>query len=735
MLKRCAALTIAILVTFNLTCCGRINPGPNQRDKTKDDKTSIFTINTDNEAYNIIAGEIDKITGSLSSDQKASSLAEEFYKADAETRTIMALDLADDMAMAQFFGIITDDMLIMAGNAVKAYPHPLLLNNFATMLADRGNATDSLFFLLQAAAQDPENPVLLTNIANVYLELDDVDAAERYAKLALAAQSDFGPAYQVLTTVHLKNNDSVLAAETMVKSATHCFNDVTEYHFQSFLNAVEELDPQKDEYPLKEEFIKELYEIASKNVDTKDINSYVDTPGAQIKIKPFPQITSAENLMASYKYLDEEYWKYVQKETEAKLRYYEYEYAVDDYLNDTNWDNSSNEGEYEVKKNVRQIYAFKVLQSYYIFKLEQCKNKYFDLLEAITEEKTESYERIYEKYAAQMEELNKTYENSDGMKWDYSLELYKAEVNHWNEVLNNNKRFATNMISTSQKYYNETKQILEEYWLRAGGLLTYINNEEIFEQFNHEREIAVYYYLPFALDWIKTYATSLIADAQELKVAEMEMEMMQAAIQGMQYSGGEGVEIEQESRSEELVPEIEREAFTEYPESSDMGKIGIEEGIFGFGFSAQYDGESYDLKLDTPVYTLQGTKNTHTGHTMATAMFGVKAEAAYDWLKDSKTIQNKLEKSGKVGRALSAIGKLDLGYTNDTNISEYVVMDSNNRIIDRGILYTREKGYEGLGLGRSEKVVVRKSYMTGIAVKRKTTKYKFMFATYETGAK
>ena len=93
--------------------------------------------------------------------------------------------------------------------------------------------------------------------------------------------------------------------------------------------------------------------------------------------------------------------------------------------------------------------------------------------------------------------------------------------------------------------------------------------------------------MPFALDWIKTYATSLIADAQELKVAEMEMEMMQAAIQGMQYSGGEGVEIEQESRSEELVPEIEREAFTEYPESSDMGKIGIEEGIFGFGFSAQ----------------------------------------------------------------------------------------------------------------------------------------------------
>ena len=36
----------------------------------------------------------------------------------------------------------------------------------------------------------------------------------------------------------------------MVKSAKHCFNDITIHHFDSFLEAVAELDPEVDEYPL-----------------------------------------------------------------------------------------------------------------------------------------------------------------------------------------------------------------------------------------------------------------------------------------------------------------------------------------------------------------------------------------------------------------------------------------------------------------------------------------------------
>jgi hypothetical protein len=709
MARRYTALLMAFLLVFNLTGCGGDNTEASEHE---DDKTDMIAIKTDNEAYNIIAEEIDKSIKSLSINYDAYPIAKEFEEADLDEKIAMAMDLADDMAMAQFLGVVTDEMLVMGGNAVKAYPHPLLLNNYATILADIGNASDALFFLLQAAAQDPENPLLLTNIANVYIELDDFGAAERYAKLALSAQNDFGPAYQVLTTVHLKNNDSILAAETMVKSAKHCFNDVTEYHFKAFLYAVDELDPETDEYPLKEEFIKDLYGIASQNVDTRDISSNIDTPGTQIAIKPFPQITGADNLMKSYDYLKEEGLKLARNQGDALDRYAGLEYADEDYLDDLYLDDISNDGVYPVKKNLRQIYAYKVLRSYYIFKLEQCRSKYMNQLLSISEDYMDKYININESHSS-------------------TSNSAAAKVKYYQDVLDNSKHFAPSIISTSQAYYNETKQILEEYWLRTGGLLQYINNEEIFEQYNTERELDVYEYLPEALNWLESHALDILSNANNSNIALVELAMEQ----GTQSSDSVQEDTEQDFDGDDMVPSIEREAFTVYPESSDMGKIGIEEGLFGFDFSMQYDGESYNLQLDTPVYSLQGTKNIYSGHTMAAAMFDVRAEVVYDWLKDSKTIQNKLEKSGKAGKALALIGKLDLGYKNGTNISQYVVMDSNGRVIDRGILYTREKGYEGLGLGRSEKVEVRKSYMTGVAVKRKTTKYKFMFATYETPGK
>lgn len=209
---------------------------------------------------------------------------------------LLALELADDMAMATTFGLINDEILAISHEAVMIYPNALLLNNYATMLNSVGHQDNALFFYTLALQQEPNNPILLTNIANVYLERENYEAARDFATQALQAMDDFGPAYQVLTTVHLHDGHYELAAETMVKSAKYNFNDGTMHHFDSFLEAVQQLDPTQDDYPLHKKFIDELYATASTQIDTLDINTTVDTPASQITLPKFPTIVSEKHL-------------------------------------------------------------------------------------------------------------------------------------------------------------------------------------------------------------------------------------------------------------------------------------------------------------------------------------------------------------------------------------------------------------------------------------------------------
>ena len=170
-----------------------------------------------NEEYMEFIEKVDDAILGFSLEDIESERAKEFMNASAEKQSELAMELADDIARANFMGVSNDEIMGLAGTAVKAYPHPLLLNNFATMVLEEWGPEEALYFYTLAAAQEPENPVILTNLANVYLELENYTEAKQYADLAVSASNDYGPAYQVLTTLHLKDENSQLAAETMVK--------------------------------------------------------------------------------------------------------------------------------------------------------------------------------------------------------------------------------------------------------------------------------------------------------------------------------------------------------------------------------------------------------------------------------------------------------------------------------------------------------------------------------------
>jgi hypothetical protein len=82
-----------ISMVFNLAGCRGDNIEANENE---DEKADMFQIKTDNEAYNIIAEEVDKSIKSLSINYDAYPIAKEFEEADLDEKIAMAIDLADD---------------------------------------------------------------------------------------------------------------------------------------------------------------------------------------------------------------------------------------------------------------------------------------------------------------------------------------------------------------------------------------------------------------------------------------------------------------------------------------------------------------------------------------------------------------------------------------------------------------------------------------------------------------
>lgn len=725
-----------------------------------DDRNAVFDGKV--EEYNQLAAKIDQMIELLSLD--ASSLppaSKESGKADPANNSKLALELADDMAYAQFFDLVTDDMLVKAGDAVKAYPHPLLLNNYASLLDGRGKAEEALFFFQLALNQDPDNPVLLTNAANVYIELDDFEAAQQHAKKALLTANDFGPAYQILTTVHLKNEHSELAAETMVKSAKHSFNEITMHHFDSFLDAVADLDPEFDAYPLKEPFLDELYAIARTNVDTKNVNNSVDTPAGQIRIKPFPTIGGADHLMKSQHYLTSEGDKITDKWNEARSVIFKHDKGYYKHLNP-----DYKEGVYPIVKNVRQIYAYKILESYYTFQMEKIAKGHRQKRGDLGKELRDRLDSLKATYKPQVEEAGKTTKEltqqmfadilslkppADPNKLlEAMLHTAQLEYNWKVEDFNSYKQNAESLITDSQKEYNETKQLLEEFWLKSGGLIKYIANEDVFHVLNAKREMLVYDYIGDPLDRLVDAAGVLISEKNEVFWAEQLLEVAQKNA-GRNDKPTITNQVEK-SEGEDLIPDfdkLERESIETYPEIADTPDVGFDKSFFGFSGSVSSNGDAYEISGDAPLglasKSKQGSFLNNTEETKIVTMYGIQAELKSEWFRDKKTIEQALKSTSKMEKLGGILGKINMSYSASVKAGEYETNREGGGVVDRGKVYVKETTVEVGPFKKTEKVEITKpdkpksketgkyeylnSRMTAVAEKKKTVKYTFMFGS------
>jgi len=675
------------------------------------------------ESYNVFVERVNRaFISEEETDISELPLMKEFEQATPAKKAKMALDLADDMAFAEMFDLTTDEVLLISGNAVKAYPHPLLLNNYATMLLGRENSEDALYFYKLALNQEPVNAILLTNIANLYIELEDFAAAERYAGMALQAAGDFGPAYQVLTTVHLHNGNSELAAETMVKSARHVFNEVTIHHFESFLEAVADLDPLKDEYPLKEIFLNELYEIARNSVENDDVRENVDTPEAQLQIQPFPKLMG--NLEDMGDYLRDEERKSGEKWSEATSEIVQYSQA---YAKSKELD-SLKEGVYPIEFNIRQEYAYRVLESYYRFKLDKAAGILLQKDDQLRKELSDQEPSIDTSYEPKYEAAARRFHAARSLEAQHaaSIEAQTVQLEWAKAVFNTTLHFAKKRIKANQEYHTESKQILEEFWIKSGGLLKYIVEDDLFNTLNGHRKRLVIEYTGVILHNLVKYSYELGMDKIDVNINQAGLDLLM---------GGNGSPSESSAVEEEdLVPKIEDKPrkLDAYPEPGEWFnnlQVGLEGGFYGNSASVAANKKSYEMSIDT-VAGAKGwdgnfASDTHRSYTL----HGVKAVSDSKWYSDTNLVKSYLEET--LGKdAAKSLGKIGIGFVDSDREGPYMTTRGRTRtVLDKGRIRVKETGWGFGEFEKTNKTETVNSTMTGFSATKSSVKYKFKFVS------
>ncbi len=200
-------------------------------------------------------------------------------------------------------GFVTGEVIERAIAICMHAPTALSYNNAGLLFFQNGDTKNALAYYQQAEKMDGENPTVLANIAECFLELGDRTSARRYADRAVSLAPDFGLAYQILTTLNLAEGKYVSAAETLFRGAETHFSEITAQQFFSLQMAIEMgglkvcqgLDFHKLFHSIFSE--KNLALLTKATQAGYDKHSGIDTPGNQ---KRLPWLIPGGNLQLTY---------------------------------------------------------------------------------------------------------------------------------------------------------------------------------------------------------------------------------------------------------------------------------------------------------------------------------------------------------------------------------------------------------------------------------------------------
>ena len=164
---------------------------------------------------------------------------------DAEALSYVDAISGDALTCAEI-DMVTGQIVERAIAACMIAPSSYTYNNAGMLFVHIADDKHALDYFKQAEKIDPENPAVLTNIADCYLASDNTGEVEKYVAKALMFAPDYGPALQMRTTLLLKQGKFEEAIKALFHCAAYYFSDVTASQFFSLMMQLQALESRMD---------------------------------------------------------------------------------------------------------------------------------------------------------------------------------------------------------------------------------------------------------------------------------------------------------------------------------------------------------------------------------------------------------------------------------------------------------------------------------------------------------
>ena len=638
--------------------------------------------------------------------------------------------------------MVTGQIVERAIAACMIYPSSYTYNNAGMLFVHIDDESHALDYFKQAEKIDPENPAVLTNIADCYLASGNTGEVEKYVAKALMFAPDYGPALQMRTTLLLKQGKFEEAIKALFHCAAYYFSDVTASQFFSLMMQMKAMQSRMEGN--KEDNFKEVIDrlMSDENkalLKKATMAGFNKQPQAgQPDRRKFEFTFETASIMQQYKSLgtmNDGYSKgnevlrkrrsELTKNTVFNLYYAmglgSFSQSMEGLDNEVNkitdiqgqvdmiqdMDLSAVNSSYELLckthfnnrsvslLDARQFWCMMIWKTYYDMLLYWAGGEMAKVQEngTVVGSCPASY-RNYCQVSHHWTSLG-TKAQDDWYKNGGGAFLY---VNDVSTVLAANRSYfdsyekpsAINPIDAKrQQYIQDIQPILEEYWIIATELLGYCNNTTLQEYFFVEAMLTINGMWKYGLhdgelkgkslaDWYKIHITDLEIAAGKIDAA---------------------IKEEQAKQREALKSKDARLKNYGEKDHPDYG-FGINTPFGRIGFM-QSDGET-SISFESKLTGETTIKNLTTGNTTTMTTYKTLADEArekekkspFDWLKDQG--KDKLvDKVGKMALNTDDMSKFKAGFGQTRQHARTRDRMGNN--VDTGDVQTRSFSIGGVG--------------------------------------
>lgn len=426
------------------------------------------------------------------------------YAANEAAENPVATEVSNIASILSLYGYDKLALSLMAA-AVEGNPvDPTAVNNMACALRAQGHLEDSFKLLSYAYKLAPDDLDILINLGNTCLDMGNVEHANIWFRSVLDFDNDYGPAHEGLMLCYMAEKNYPVAMRHMIKAATNCYTPAIQkvYNTIRYLDNYEDIRDQVfNSFTMGD--IAKTYQRSRNDMGMENI----DTPANQLRIPKFPTYATAEKFIANvnntYDFamslinpgLDQlkEVGELVKK-AEELLQSFD-SGGLGGLLKSINSEVGSaskqeNPGVEDDNLTLalsyeREIFTISLLGDYLDMKVDK-------ITEEMNEKLYADNDPLFDMLARSERELKNRGDNEQA--W------LQAMADNWgNSFTLSNETIKANKVNLNQHLdafyravipaYNELKPELEEYWLRTGGIVKYVGDEQVFKTLSLERRI------------------------------------------------------------------------------------------------------------------------------------------------------------------------------------------------------------------------------------------------------